>query len=89
VGSGENKTGGKLEVAREKPQGFRPAWGEYRQRGLSCSCGGFLDSFATLLKDFALGANPVFQRVPGSAIALEINLVSAQLDLPLRGEFLG
>ena|SRR5579864_2408421 len=55
------------------------------QRLDGCCCG-FLGGFATLLEDFALGADPILEWISGSAVALEVDFVSAQLDFLLRGE---
>jgi len=41
------------------------------------------------LEHFAFGADPVFERVAGSAVAFEIDFVGALRDFLLRGKFLG
>lgn len=52
----------------------------YAETGLCRDPCGFLGGLARLLKDFALGANPVFQWIAWSAIALEIDFIGAELD---------
>jgi len=56
---------------------------------LGCGGGGFFGGFARFRENFAFGANPVFERIAGSAVALEIDFVSALRNLFLRGKFLG
>ena len=58
-----------------------------RRWKLGCGGNGFLRRFAGLLQDFVFGADPIFQGVAWSAVALEIDFVGAQLDLLLRGKF--
>jgi len=55
---------------------------------LGCG-GGFLRRFAGLLQDFVFGADPIFEGVAGSAVALELDFVGALRDLLSRGKFLG
>ena len=64
------------------------AWNVCRQRS-GRGRGGLFGGFAGLLEDFALGADPVFQGVAGSAVALEIDFVGALRDFLLRGRFFG
>lgn len=59
-----------------------------RQRS-GCDGGVFLGGPTCLLQDFALCADPVFQRIAWSAIALEIEFVSALRDFFLRGKLFG
>lgn len=56
---------------------------------LGCGGGGFLGRFAGLMQDFVFGADPIFEGVAGSAIALEIDFVGALRDFLLRGKFFG
>jgi len=45
--------------------------------------------FAVFLGEFAFGADPVFERIAGSAIALEKNFVGADLNFFGCGMLLG
>ena len=50
---------------------------------------GFLGGLAGFLKKLAFGADPVFERIAGSALALKINFISALGDFFLGGKFFG
>jgi hypothetical protein len=57
--------------------------------GLSSDRVGFLGGFARFLEKLAFGADPVFERVAGGAVALKIDFIGALRDLLLRGKFFG
>jgi len=62
---------------------------ERYQPGLCRYLGGFFGGFARFLEDFAFGADPVFQGIAGSAVALEVDFIGALRDFFLWGKFFG
>lgn len=79
---------------KEKRQGYRPTLHSgvqegRRQPGLCCDGGRFLGGFASFLEQLAFGADPIFERVAGGAVAFEVNFVGALRDFLLRRKFFG